>query len=120
MKRSIGMVITVLAVLVLAAGVAFPIGQSVNTAISPVGSYNQVAVDNTATLITAAGGRVSIIVRNIGAADVYIGLDNSVTTSTGFLLQTSGKESVTLDRTTSAIYAICGGSDNTTVSYIKE
>lgn len=106
--------------LLLTAGIAQAIGQGVNTAISPVGSYGQVTVDNTATLIAAAGGRVSITLRNTGANDVYIGLSSTVGTDNGFLLQASTKESITLDRTTSAIYGICGGADNTTVSYLKE
>ena len=91
----------------------------VSTAVSPKSSCGQVAVDNTATLITAAKGRHSLVIRNVGAADVYIGFDNTVTASTGFLLQAAGKEAMALDRTTSAVYAITS-SGNSTVSYLKE
>lgn len=105
--------------LLLISGMAYAIGQGVNTAISPVGSYGQVVVDNTATLIAPAGGRVSITLRNTGTVNVYIGFDANVGADNGFLLQASSKEAITLDRTTSAIYAIVAA-DNTTVSYLKE
>lgn len=51
------------------------------------GSYAQVAVGDTATLLKAANeDRVSIAIQCISTNDVYIGLSNAVTSSNGFLL----------------------------------
>lgn len=52
-----------------------------------VGAYNQVAIEDSATLIRAANAdRVSIAIQCVSANDVWIGLDNGVLSTKGFLL----------------------------------
>ncbi len=52
------------------------------------GTYNQVSVSTTATgLVTANSSRIAVIVKNISSTPVYVGLDGSVTTSNGLLLE---------------------------------
>lgn len=91
----------------------------VYTTISATITTNQIAVDNAAggTLIRAINlNRRSIIVRNQGLVDMFVGV-NGVTIATG--LSVRAGESMTLDRTTAAIYGITAAGA-TTVGYLEE
>jgi hypothetical protein len=91
----------------------------VSTATSSSLSTNQVAVDATGggTLIKAANSsRKSIIIRNQGSTDMYVGV-SGVTALTGLLLKAT--EVLTLDRNTAAIYGITSAG-STTVGYLEE
>lgn len=82
-------------------------------------THAQVAVTAVATLITASdASRLSAVIRNIGANPAYIGSTVGVTTANGFLLYPN--ESLTLDKNTGDIYAICGAALTTTIAYVKE
>lgn len=91
----------------------------VQTTTSSTFTTGQVSIDNTAPLIKAANtSRKSVVLRNTGATDAYIGIDNTVSTSTGFLIKAT--ESITLDRTTAAIYGVTAGAGTTTFAYLEE
>lgn len=124
-------ILTVIALLFVVSSLAFA-GPSTNqqtpsyqdTAVSPTFTTNQVAIGHSgAFLVKAAPGttpksRFSITIKNIGSYNIYIGSTNAVTSSTG--MRIGAGESFTLDRSYSAIYAICGGTDNSTVAYLEE
>ncbi len=82
------------------------------------GSYNQVDITTAATLIKAAkSDRRSLVIENISDTDIYIGLDNAVTTATGLLLKANASIEFTYYNGT--IYGIHGGTGNKRVSYIE-
>ena len=95
-----------------------------DTAVSPAFTTNQLAVYHSAArLVKAAPAttpkqRYSIVLKNIGTTSIYVGSTSAVTSSTGMKLAAS--EALTLDRSYSAVYAICGGSDNGTIAYLEE
>ncbi len=94
-------------------------GAWVNMATSTTISTNQVSVDSTAggTVIKSANlSRRSIVIRNIGTVDMFIGA-SGLTTTTGFSVRAG--ESISLDRNTAAIYGITASS-STTVGYLEE
>ena len=84
------------------------------------GTTGQVTVGTTATLVAAANSnrRALIIVNNSGNS-VYIGIDNTVTTTTGVELPTGAVLNVSrlFEGYTGAIYAIAAVSS--TISYIE-
>jgi len=89
------------------------------TTISATFTTDQVAVDATAggILIKAINlNRRSIIVRNQGTVDMYVGV-TGLTPATGLLVKVG--EAITLDRTTAAIYGITAAGA-TTVGYLEE
>ena len=91
--------------------------QDINTATSSTITTGQVTVSTSATLIIAANSsRRSVVVRNTGSTDMYIGA-SGVTTATGFLVKAS--EAFTVDRSTAAIYGVVA-SGTTTTNYIEE
>lgn len=50
--------------------------------------YGRTTVDDTATLVAAAGaGAPETILRNMGQVDCYVGTDSSVADTTGMLLK---------------------------------
>lgn len=80
---------------------------------------NQVTVDTTVggVVIKALNtSRKSIIIRNQGATDMYVG-PSGVTTANGILVKAN--EVLTLDRNTAAIYGIVGAG-STTAGYLEE
>lgn len=94
-----------------------PARQLVTSAIAAGFTHNTVSVGVAATLIVAASGtRQSLILQNLGAADVYIG-GSAVTTANGLKLASGA--SLTIDGTTAAVYGISGtaGQD---VRYLQE
>jgi hypothetical protein len=77
----------------------------------------QVTVDTTGTVqIVASGARKSVIIRNIGSVNVYIGV-SGVSSTTGMLLQPL--EILTLDRDTAAVYG-AAASSTCTLAYLQE
>ncbi|MHC1726512.1 MAG: hypothetical protein AB9866_10960 [Syntrophobacteraceae bacterium] len=90
--------------------------------VAPVVSTDQVAVSDAATLIKATPAtseyRYSIIVKNTGANTVWIGSSRGVTSANGFPL-TAGQY-LTLDRSWSDVYAICGAGLASTIAYLEE
>jgi hypothetical protein len=79
--------------------------------------YGTVGVTSAATLITAANGRrVELTVQNLGTANVYLGTDNTVTTSKGLLIP--GTASMTDTTTTATWYGIVA-SGTVVVSYME-
>lgn len=95
-----------------------------DTAVSPSFSTGQVAILHSVAVpvkaapATSPKQRYSIVLKNIGTTSIYIGSTSAVTSSTGMKLGAS--EALTLDRSYSAVYAICGGSDNGTIAYLEE
>lgn len=86
-------------------------------------TVGQVAVGPSAAKLVKAApttghSRFSIIIKNIGSDAFYIGPTSAVTSSTG--LKVGASESLTLDRSYSAIYAITGTGDNSTLNYLEE
>ncbi|MCL6577989.1 MAG: hypothetical protein K6T73_01200 [Candidatus Bathyarchaeota archaeon] len=78
---------------------------------------DQVVVGESATVIVQANAnRRSVIIRNQGSTDMYIG-GSEVTSSTGLLIKPD--EAIVLDRTTAAIYGSTL-SGSTTVGYLEE
>ncbi|MEW8411355.1 MAG: hypothetical protein AB2696_21185 [Candidatus Thiodiazotropha sp.] len=68
------------------------------------GSFGAVTVDSTATLIKAANSaRGKLTIQAPSSADIYIGLDNSVTVSNGIRIPAGGSVPV---ENTAAIYGI--------------
>lgn len=66
-------------------------GASVTLPVSAAGANNTVTVGTTAQLIlAAAAGRLSLLIQNLGAADIYIGNSNAVTTGNGVKVPASG------------------------------
>lgn len=91
----------------------------VYTTLSSTITSGQVTVDTTAggVVIKAANtSRRSIIVRNQGATDMYVG-PTPVTTANGILVKID--EVLVLDRTTAAIYGITAAG-STTAGYLEE
>ncbi len=91
----------------------------VSTAASTSINAGQVTVDTTAggILIKAFNpSRRSIIIRNQGGTDAYVG-PNGLTTATGLLIKAG--ESVSFDRNTAAIWGIVAAG-STTMSYLEE
>lgn len=69
-------------------------------------NYGAVTVGTSAVLIAAADlERRSILIQNLGAAAIFVGSDNSVTTANGIKVPAGG--SYTADNTTT-VYAISG------------
>jgi len=90
---------------------------NVSTTTSSSISTGQVSVGTLATIIVASNSsRRSVIIRNQGATDMYIG-NSGVTTSNGLLIKAG--ESIFLDRNTAAIYGIVS-SGSTTAGYLQE
>ncbi len=82
-------------------------------------TVDAVAVDDTATLILAAsaGDRTTVSLNNAAAGGtVYLGPDNTVTTSTGFPL--AAGETIQWP-SQGAIYGICATAGSTTVTVIE-
>lgn len=95
------------------------VSESVTTASSASIMANQITVDTTLGGIlirTANHSRRSIIIRNQGGTDAYIG-PHGLTIATGLLVKAG--ESVSLDRSTSAIYGIVAAG-STTMAYLEE
>lgn len=92
----------------------------VQTTTSSSFTTGQVAIDNTAPLVIAANAaRKSLMIRNLSSqTDAYIGSDNTVLSTTGFMIRAN--ESVTLDRTTAAVYGVTAGAGTTTFAYLEE
>jgi type II secretory pathway component PulC len=80
-------------------------------------SHNQVLVSNSATLIKASNtNRYSLIIRNQGSVDEYVG-DSGVTTGSGMLLHPN--DAIIVDNNTAAWYGITS-SGTTTTSWMEE
>jgi len=93
----------------------------VHTTTSSTITADQVTVDDTGggiLIIAANANRKSVIIRNLGADDMYVGPTATLTTATGMLVKMD--ESIVLDRTTAAIYGITAAAGSTTVAYIEE
>ncbi len=91
----------------------------VYTTTSSTIATNQVTVDTTAggiVIKASNASRKSIIIRNQGLVDMYIG-PTGVTSSNGLLIKAG--ESITLDRNTAAIYGITAAT-STTAGYLEE
>lgn len=87
---------------------------SVTDATSTAQSNNQVSCSSTrATIITGSSSNKSVLIKNHGDNDVYVG-DSSVTTATG--LKLSKNESIAAD-TEASISGICAATETATVSY---
>lgn len=81
------------------------------------GTYNQVTVGTSATEIKAANSdRLFLVIRNHSSTNVFIGLNDSVTTANGVLL--GEREVIEIAYYTGAIYGIVA-SGSATVSYIE-
>ena len=81
------------------------------------GSYGQVSVTTSPTLIRATNtDRISIIVKNHGLEDVYIGFTDTVTTDTGFKLESGA--AVSFDVYLGPIYAVAS-TGTQKVSYME-
>jgi hypothetical protein len=74
---------------------------------------SQVSVTGTATqLVAVNSARSGLLLVNFGSTDVYIGPDNTVTTSNGQLL--AGTKGTAIGfATTGTVYAITGGGTQT-------
>lgn len=117
MKRMFAVALGLMLVFVLFSVSWGAILTPIKTAVVSSFTNAQVTVNTTATLIKAANAnRVSLVIRNIGATDIFIGTA-SVTTVNGFLIKVN--ESIALDRNTAALYGVVATSP-TTVSYIEE
>lgn len=86
-------------------------------------SQASVAVDSTAggtALLANLASRRMVILQNIGANEVYIGIGHTPTSTNGIYLAANGG-SIVLDRAcpTDAIRAICSAAESTTV-YVAE
>lgn len=94
----------------------------IDSAASSAFTTAQVAMTQAAAAIKAAPttghSRYSITIVNMGTSTVYIGPANTVTSSTGFPL--AAGQSITLDRSYSAVYGICATGQTSTVAYIEE
>lgn len=78
----------------------------------------QKSLDGTPSAIVAAReGRRGVLITNLGAVDVYLGSDSSVSTATGSLLLGT-KGTAIFVPTTTAVYAVTGGS-TVSISYIE-
>jgi len=91
----------------------------VTTATSSTITTGQVTVDTTVggiVIKASNASRRSIIIRNQGTVDMYIG-PSGVTSTSGLLIKAG--ESITLDRNTAAIYGIVA-STSTTAGYLEE
>lgn len=81
-----------------------PARQLVTSAIGTTISAAAVSVTNAATLIAAADAtRQSVIVQNLGAADIYLG-GSGVTAAAG--LKVASGAALAIDKTTAALYGI--------------
>jgi hypothetical protein len=90
---------------------------NVNTISSSTFTYNQVAISNTPALIRSQNiGRRSLMIRNQGTVDMYIG-GSSVSSDRGMLLKSN--EVVILDRSYAAWYGITS-TGTTTVGFVEE
>lgn len=115
MKKVACLVVIILSMFLVNIGYSAVTG--VNTAVSTAFSTDQKTITSTATLIVASNSiRKSILIRNIGAVDIYIGT-SAVTTANGFLLKAN--ESIGLDRNTAAIYGRTASTSGT-VSILEE
>lgn len=82
-------------------------------------AHDQVSVSSTATLVLGANAaRAHATVRNVGATDCYVGSSSAVTTSTGMLLTSAGKDAFDITWT-GTVYAITASS-TTTLAYWDE
>lgn len=93
-----------------------------NGQVQPIGyiniGTNQVSVGASATQIIAARvDRNTVTIVNHGSVDVYLGIDNTVTTSTGVLLPGVKGASISLPVTT-PVWGIVGAGSQT-VSYLE-
>lgn len=79
-------------------------------------NHGAVTVGTSAVVIAAADDRESILIQNLGAADIYVG-GSSVTTANGVKVTASGG-TLTL-YTCAAVYAISGSAGND-VRYLEE
>ena len=97
------------------------VSEVVSTVASSSIITNQILVNNAVggTLIRAPNvSRRSIIIRNQDTqVDMYVGAQG-LTIATGLLVRAT--ESLTLDRTTAAIYGITNQAANITVGYLEE
>ena len=97
------------------------ISEVISTVSSSSITTNQILVNNAAggTLIRVPNvSRRSIIIRNQDTqVDMYVG-NQGLTIATGLLVRAT--ESLTLDRTTAAIYGITNQAANITVGYLEE
>jgi hypothetical protein len=116
MNKILGLTI-IFCLLFVNIGIGYSAVTGVNTAVSTTIATDQKTITSTATVIVASNSiRKSILIRNIGAVDIYIGT-SAVTTATGFLLKAN--ESIGLDRNTAAIYGRTASTSGT-VAYIEE
>jgi len=91
--------------------------QPVSTTVVSNLAHAQITVTNVATLIRASNAaRVSLIIRNQGAANMYVG-GSGVTTANGILVNIN--DTLILDRTTAAVYGIVSAA-STTAAYLEE
>ena len=82
------------------------------------GATGQATITGTATqIIGARATRAGVIITNAGTTDVYIGFNNTVTTSTGDLLTGTAGAFVSIPYT-GAVWGITGGSSET-VTYLE-
>lgn len=79
--------------------------------------FGTVGITSAATLIAAANGRrIELTIQNLGTANVYLGTDNTVTTSKGLCLP--GTASLN-DRATCATWYGIVASGTVVVSYME-
>lgn len=80
-------------------------------------AHNQISVSAVATLVLGANAaRAHATVRNVGAADCYLGSSSAVTTGTGMLLTSSGKDAFDVTWT-GPVYAITAASTTTVCAW---
>ncbi|MDE2425710.1 MAG: hypothetical protein KGO96_07370 [Elusimicrobia bacterium] len=90
-------------------GTLVPLRADKNGRIDDVGSngtYSEVLVGTSATLLGGLANRKAISIFNNGPNTIYLGFDSSVTSSNGFPLSTNGEIDYKLSEETT-VYAIC-------------
>lgn len=93
--------------------------QLVTSAIGATVAASAVTVGTSAVALTAAdSSRYSVIIQNLGAADIYIG-PSGVTTSSGLKVVAAGG-AITLDKQTAAIYGISGSAGNDVRVFVEK
>lgn len=117
LKFAIGLLVIFFAITRLAFGQTVSTPYATSTVASNKSNHNQITISNSPTLILAQNiARRSLLIRNQGATDMYVG-NSAVSVSSGVLLKAS--EVLILDRSYAAWYGIVSAG-TTTAGYIEE
>lgn len=73
----------------------------------------------TATIVSNVAGRISVILRNDGSTDCFVGGSTVTATGTNKGMLLAAGETMTLDKSTAAVYAICA-SGSTSIVALEE